>query len=118
MRDLLAGRIAVVTGGGAGIGGGISRVLAAHGATVAVAEIDPERARATVGEIEAAGGRASAHVVDVRDPEATAQLAEAVLAEHERVDVLVNNVGDYLEARPFSRSGPEHWDALYRVTRS
>ena len=113
--SLLEGRVAVVTGGGAGIGGAISRVLAAHGATVAVAEIDPERARATASEIAAAGGRASAHVVDVREPDRTRELAEAVLSEHGGVDVLVNNVGDYLEAVPFSRSDPEHWDALYRV---
>lgn len=114
-QPLLAGRVAVVTGGGAGIGGAISRVLASHGATVAVAEIDPERAASTVGEIESAGGQATAHPVDVREPEQTRALADAVLTAHGAVDVLVNNVGDYLKAVPFLRSDPEHWDALYRV---
>src|SRR4051794_5473754 len=67
---LLDGRVAVVTGGGDGIGGAISRLFAAHGATVEVAEVDPERAADTVRDIEAAGGRAHARVVDVRDTEA------------------------------------------------
>lgn len=112
---LLAGRLAVVSGGGAGIGAAISHVLASHGATVAVAEIDAERAAAVVKEILDAGGRATAHVVDVRDAEQTRELAADVLAEHGVVDVLVNNVGDYLKAVPFLRSDPEHWDALYRI---
>lgn len=115
MAALLANRVAVVTGGGAGIGGAISQVLASHGATVAVAEIDPERAEAAVTAITSAGGRASAHPVDVREPEQVRTLSEAVRAQHGQVDVLVNNVGDYLKAVPFSRSDPEHWDALYRI---
>ena len=51
----------------------------------------------------------------MRDAEAVRGLAAAVEAAHGRCDVLVNNVGDFLEARPFGRSTPEHWDALYRV---
>ena len=111
----LTGRVAVVTGGGAGIGGGISRVLAAAGAHVVVAEIDPVRATRTVADIEAAGQQASAQVCDVREPEAVAALADAVQQAHGRCDVLVNNVGDFLQAVPFGRSGPEHWNALYRI---
>ena len=104
-----------MTGGGAGIGGAVSKVLAAHGATVAVAEIDPDRAADVVGEITARGGHATPHVVDVRDPEDTARLVEDVLGRHGGVDVLVNNVGDYLRAVPFLRSEPDHWDDLYRI---
>jgi NAD(P)-dependent dehydrogenase (short-subunit alcohol dehydrogenase family) len=115
MQALLADRVAVVTGGGAGIGAAISQVLASHGATIAVAEIDPERAESAVADIRAAGGRASAHAVDVREPLQVQALAESVRSQHGHVDVLVNNVGDYLKAVPFSRSDPEHWDALYRI---
>ena len=111
----LAGQVAVVTGGGAGIGGGVSRRLAAEGAHVVVAEIDAARANETVSAIEGASQRATAHVCDVRDPESVATLAELVKTEHGRCDVLVNNVGDFLQAVPFGRSGPEHWHALYRV---
>jgi NAD(P)-dependent dehydrogenase (short-subunit alcohol dehydrogenase family) len=113
--NALEGRVAVVTGGGAGIGGSVSRLLAAAGAHVVVAEIDPVRATETVAAIEGAGQQATAQVCDVRDPQAVATLAAGVKAAHGRCDVLVNNVGDFLQAVPFGRSGPEHWDALYRV---
>jgi len=63
---LLDGKVAVVTGGGDGIGGAISRLFAEHGAKVEIAEIDPERAERKQAEITDAGGTACAHVVDVR----------------------------------------------------
>ncbi len=112
---LLDGKVAVVTGGGAGIGGAISRLFAAHGAQVEIAEIDAERGERTVASIEAEGHRARAHRVDVRRPEDVERLREAVLGEHGRIDVLVNNVGDYRPLEPFRRSGPESWDAMYRI---
>ena len=112
---LLADRVAVVTGGGAGIGAAVCRRLAAHGARVVIAEIDTERAHGTRDAIAADGGHAQAEIVDVREPEQVTDLAERVQAREGRVDVLVNNVGDYLRAVPFGRSDPEHWDALYRV---
>ncbi len=112
---LLDGRVAVVTGGAGGIGGAISRLFAAHGALVELADVDGEAAAATVAGIEAAGGIARAHVVDVRDADGVAALAAGVLDHHGRVDVLVNNVGDYRPFTPFSRSGPESWQAQYEV---
>ena len=112
---LLEGSVAVVTGGGDGIGGAISRLFAQHGAIVEVAEIDAERAQRCVADIEAAGGRARAHVVDVREEEDVARLAAAVLDEHGSIDVLVNNVGDFRPLVPFHASGPESWDAMYKV---
>lgn len=112
---LLAGRVAVVTGGGDGIGGAISRLFARHGAHVEVAEIDPERADRVVREIAAAGGSARAHVVDVTQAEQVARFADAVLAEHPAIQVLVNNVGDYRPVVRFRDSGPESWKAMYDV---
>ena len=115
MSGSLAGKVAVVTGGGAGIGGAISRLFGAAGAVVEVAEIDAARATTTVSEIESAGGVASARVVDVCEPEGVARLRDDVLEARGRVDVLVNNVGHYLQARQFRSSTPEHWAALRRI---
>ena len=112
----LAGRVAVVTGGGAGIGGGGCRLLAAEGARVLLAEIDAERARDVVGEIRASGGEARAVVCDVREAEAVEATAAAVGEWCAgRVDVLVNNVGDYRPAGLFVESREEEWEALYAV---
>jgi len=109
---LLAGKVAVVTGGGGGIGRSISLTFAAHGASVVVAEQDAARANETVAEIEAAGGTGSAVVVDVTDPAQVGELADAAGA----VDVLVNNVGHYLfKPTDFWETIKDEWDALYRV---
>ncbi len=112
---LLAGKVAVVTGGGAGIGGAISRLFAAHGARVEIAEIDPDRGAKAVADIEAAGGAARAHTVDVREAADVDRFQAAVLEEHGRVDVLINNVGDYRPIEPFQKSTPESWDAMYQI---
>ena len=112
---LLAGRVAVVTGAGGGIGRAVAELFAAHGAIVEGAEIDPARAAELESSIAAAGGSARCHVVDVRTEVGVASLAKAVLAQHGRTDVLVNNVGDFRPLVPFARSGPESWDAQYRV---
>ncbi|CAN5789536.1 SDR family oxidoreductase [soil metagenome] len=112
---LLDGKVAVVTGGGDGIGGAISRLFAAHGAQVEIAEIDPARAEQAVADITAAGGSARSHVVDVTKPADVERLAEAVLAEHPHVGVLVNNVGDYRPLTRFPVSSPESWQAMYEV---
>src|SRR4051794_13135713 len=114
-NQLLLGRVAVVTGGGAGIGGAIAQLFARHGAHVEIAEIDPARADAVVSSIDAAGGSARAHVVDVRRAEAVEELARAVLADHPYVSVLVNNVGDHRPLVRFRASGPESWSAMYET---
>jgi NAD(P)-dependent dehydrogenase (short-subunit alcohol dehydrogenase family) len=112
---LLSGKVAVVTGAGDGIGRAIALLFAAHGATVEIAEIDPHRAAGVADEIAGRGGKARAHVVDVCQPAHVDQLATGVLNEHGRIDVLVNNVGDYRPLVPFERSTPDSWEAMYRV---
>jgi NAD(P)-dependent dehydrogenase (short-subunit alcohol dehydrogenase family) len=115
-QRLLDGKVAVVTGGGAGIGGAISTLFAQHGARVEIAEIDPDRASAKEAEIAAAGGVAHAHVIDVRGDDQVASFAEAVLGEHDgRIDVLVNNVGDFRPLVRFAKSNAESWDAMYQI---
>src|ERR1700761_6570054 len=92
MNGLLNDRIAVVTGGGGGIGAATARLFADHGAEVIIADIDAELARQTVDQITASGGSAVALGTDVCDADQVAELARAVSARHGRVDVLVNNV--------------------------
>jgi NAD(P)-dependent dehydrogenase (short-subunit alcohol dehydrogenase family) len=112
---LLDGKVAIVTGGGDGIGGAISRLFAQHGALVEIAEIDPERAERARSEIEAAGGTVRSHVVDVTDTAACAPLVADVMAKHGRVDVLINNVGDYRPLVRFQDSTPESWEGMYSI---
>src|SRR5205823_7469757 len=71
----LHGKVAVITGAGSGIGRSTAMLLARNGAKVHVADIDAERARKVAREIEAAGGSASAHALDVSDPAAVEALA-------------------------------------------
>ena len=112
---LLDGRVAVVTGGGAGIGGAICRLFGAHGALVEVVDSDSDRATLVVEDIEAAGGVARAHMVNVRSDAEVEDLRGEVLGEHGRIDVLVNNVGDHRPLVRFHESNPESWSAMYSV---
>jgi 2-hydroxycyclohexanecarboxyl-CoA dehydrogenase len=113
---LLSGKVAVVTGGGGGIGRAISETFAAHGARVVIAEIDADRAADTAAAIEAGGGDARAQVVDVRRPDDVSRLAEAAIGDYGRIDVLVNNVGHYLyRGAPFLDTDEDQWNALYDV---
>jgi 3-oxoacyl-[acyl-carrier protein] reductase len=90
----LEGRVALVTGGGRGIGRGISELLASEGAAVAVNyRRDAEAADVTVASIRAANGVASAFQASVDDAEACATLVDAVVAEFGGIDVLVCNAG-------------------------
>jgi NAD(P)-dependent dehydrogenase (short-subunit alcohol dehydrogenase family) len=111
----LAGRTALVTGGGAGIGRGIAEAFAALGARVVIAEIDPARAQAAR---EALRGSKDSWVslTDVRSASAVAALMGEISGRCGRLDVLVNNVGDFLNViKPFERTTEEEWDALYAV---
>ncbi|HVC65979.1 MAG TPA: SDR family oxidoreductase [Acidimicrobiales bacterium] len=90
----LAGRTALVTGGGRGIGRAIALALAADGCDVAVNyRRDADSAAATVADIEANGCRGAAFAASIDDPDAVAGLAEAVLSDLGPVDLLVCNAG-------------------------
>jgi NAD(P)-dependent dehydrogenase (short-subunit alcohol dehydrogenase family) len=113
-QPLLAGRAAVVTGAGAGIGKGIALGFAAFGARVALLERNPETADATAAEIAAAGGEALPLSTDVRDGDAVERALAAVVERFGGVDVLVNNVGGTFHAA-FTETTEKGWDALIRT---
>jgi NAD(P)-dependent dehydrogenase (short-subunit alcohol dehydrogenase family) len=93
----LDGQAAIVTGAGSGIGKAIAAALAAEGATVAVADLDGDRAAEAAAEI---GERAHSVRADVTSAEEVDALVREVVARHGRIDVLVNNAG-YCQVKPF-----------------
>lgn len=97
----LQDRVAVVTGAGSGLGRALAIELARRGCDVAVTDRDETRLAEVVAAVEACGRRASAHAFDVADRAAWPPFVEAVLQQHERVHLLVNNAGVSL-AGPFA----------------
>jgi 3-oxoacyl-[acyl-carrier protein] reductase len=93
MGELLAGKVAVVTGASRGIGRAVARALAAEGATVILGARDEARLAEAVGEIAAAGGKASGLALNVADRASVEAAFDRVLAGHGRIDHLVNNAG-------------------------
>jgi NAD(P)-dependent dehydrogenase (short-subunit alcohol dehydrogenase family) len=89
----LDGRVAAVTGGGSGLGAAMAKGLAQAGATLAIVDVYDEGSARTVATIEEQGGRAVPMGCDVTDKSAVDALAERVLSELGRVDVLVNSAG-------------------------
>jgi NAD(P)-dependent dehydrogenase (short-subunit alcohol dehydrogenase family) len=89
----LSGKVAIVTGGGLGIGAAISEVLAAAGAKVAVADINPSTAAATIQRIADAGDQAKIFKHDVTSWKSSFDLVESVEREFGPIDILVNNAG-------------------------
>ena len=109
--DLLAGRVALITGGGTGIGLGIASSLAAAGASVVIASRKPEHLETAAGQLRAAGARVSTVAVNVREPESVARMVEHVGQEHGRVDILVNNAAGNFYA-PSATLSPNGWRAV------
>jgi NAD(P)-dependent dehydrogenase (short-subunit alcohol dehydrogenase family) len=89
----LAGRVVLVTGASSGVGEATAKAVAARGAVVLCVARRQEQLDRVVRDIEAAGGSAHGYACDLTDPEATDALVRAVLADHDHVDLLVNNAG-------------------------
>jgi 3-oxoacyl-[acyl-carrier protein] reductase len=112
----LAGRVALVTGGGRGIGRAISMGLAADGAVVAVNfRRDEASARATVDEITAAGGRAAAFAASIDQYDADEQMVAAVREQLGPVDLLVNNAGVASRGQTVADTDPSEPDRLWHT---
>ena len=93
MTSSFKGKVAIVTGGGSGIGAAVARQLGEEDAEVVVADLDPEAARAVVAEIRSHGGKAHDYVVDVADPAAVEELVQFTVAKCGGLDLAVNNAG-------------------------
>ncbi|HEV1993989.1 MAG TPA: SDR family NAD(P)-dependent oxidoreductase, partial [Candidatus Acidoferrum sp.] len=88
----LDGKVAIVTGGGSGIGQAIALRFAANGATVRIADINLQQAVATAKQISEAGGQGTAHACDVTNQQQVREVFNGLFAK-ERVEILVNNAG-------------------------
>lgn len=107
----LTGRIAVVTGGGTGIGCAIAEGLASHGATVVLAGRRQNVVQAAAEKIAGRGGTAEAVVLDVTDGSAIREVMQGVRVRHGRLDILVNNAG-INRRMPYFQLEPTDWEAV------
>ncbi len=108
--DVFAGGVAVITGGGAGIGAGLARRAGALGMTVVVADLNAAAAQATVDAIARAGGTAEAIAIDVAIPAELDRLADHVFSAYGDVRLLINNAG--IETVGFTWEVPAaRWEA-------
>lgn len=106
---LLQGQVALVTGGGRGIGRAIAEALAAAGAIVAVLARSPDELHETVRLITAAGGRAVAFPADVTDSKAVQSAIEKIAKSLGPIDLLVNNAGTPKPFGPFWQTDVNEW---------
>jgi 3-oxoacyl-[acyl-carrier protein] reductase len=111
MGDLLAGKVALITGGGRGIGREIARVFAREGACVAAADVNLEAATDTIGQLPTDGLPLSMDVADIASVQAG---VDAIMARYSRVDILVNNAG-ITRDNLLIRMDESEWDAVINI---
>ena len=107
----LKGKVAVVTGGGRGIGTGISRVFASAGASVVIAEMREDAGRETAESIKNEGGKASFIQTDVRNGDSVRDMIARIEETEGRLDILVNNAGYHI-SKSIEETSEEEWDYI------
>lgn len=115
MSKKLAGKVALITGGGAGIGRATALAFMNEGAKVAVVDINAASAKAVADELIAAGGEAMSVAADVSKSEQVAAMVAEVVARFGRLDVAFNNAGIDIEHEPLAKTSEEMFDKLMAV---
>jgi 3-oxoacyl-[acyl-carrier protein] reductase len=119
MKLRLEGRVAIVTGGGHGIGKAYARRLAEDGAKIVIAEIDSAAAETVAADLSARGHAALAVRTDVAERASVEEMARRTVEAFGRIDVLVNNAAIFatvpMSREPFDRIDPAEWDRMMAV---
>lgn len=114
MSEGIEGKIVLITGASSGIGAATARMLAAKGAHVAVAARRKDRLDGLVETIVSEGGLATAFAMDVTDRAQVLAVVDTIVADHGRIDVLINNAG-LMPIRPMAEVNVDEWDAMIDV---
>jgi NAD(P)-dependent dehydrogenase (short-subunit alcohol dehydrogenase family) len=115
LKDLLAGKRALVTGAGQGNGRAIALGLAAHGADIVAADIDLAGAERTAADLRGSGGNAFAFRLDVTDPAACRALAQTIARDIGEISILINNAGIIIREGLDSPRAAENWRRVLDV---
>jgi len=117
MSPVLKDKVAIITGGGRGLGREYALRFAKEGAKLLIPDINLEMADSVVKEVKAMGGKAVAIKTDISDENDTKKIAEKVIQEYGKVDILINNAAIYygVEPKPWDAWTVNEWDRIFEV---
>ena len=112
---MLRDKIALITGGGAGMGAATARLFAANGARVAIADVDESASHKTISDIQQAGHEASFIHMDVSNPAQVEATVQTVVDQYGRLDVAVNNAAIAPDVTPLVELDLAQWDRMLGI---